>query len=88
VGLNFGRRRSDAETTLDFAADEATQVEIQPEVGLPGSFKLYVHHQGRTIVRVCKLRATQIKLDPNVTAEVGRAEVEQYLREQGLAGND
>lgn len=48
--------------TLDLIADETIQVELQHETGFPNRFKLYVHREGRTIVRICKLKAEQINV--------------------------
>lgn len=41
---------------------EPITVEIMPEVGMPGNFKLYVHRAGMTLVRVCKLDRDHIDL--------------------------
>lgn len=48
---------------LDLMANELTEIEIQPELSLPGRFKLYVHQDGVTLVRVCKLTIDQIVLN-------------------------
>lgn len=47
------------ERIIDAAAepDDYVQVELPPELGVPGSMKLYVHVNGQTVLRICKLRA-------------------------------
>lgn len=43
---------------LDGVAEpgDSIHVEIQRELGVPGSKKLYVHINGQTILRICKIR--------------------------------
>lgn len=59
--------KSDADPSeakmFDEAANEETQVQISPELGVPGSYKLYIHQSGRTVVRICKLKNTQIEVN-------------------------
>ena len=45
---------------LDLIATDALTVEIQREVGFTGRYKLYIHLNGKTIVRVCKLTHNQM----------------------------
>lgn len=49
---------------VDIASQDDIQVEIQPEIGFSDKFKLYINHNGRTIIRICKLRASDIMIDP------------------------
>lgn len=58
--------------SIDMAADAHTQVEIQHELGIPGSYKLYVHQGGRTVVRVCKLSQAQIRNESGVDFLAGQ----------------
>lgn len=43
--------------------EDFVQVETQREAGNPGKFKLYVHFNGRTILRICKLSRSQISVE-------------------------
>ncbi len=43
-------------------ADTIVQVEIQREVGFADRFKLYVHVDGKTVLRICKLKDKQVEL--------------------------
>ncbi len=47
---------------IDLIAQPDTQIEIdiQSEVGVPNKFKLYVHVDGVTVLRICKLTKEQI----------------------------
>lgn len=51
---------SDDNSMIDESADDATQIQLTPETGVPGCFKLYIHYRGRTVVRICKIKAEQI----------------------------
>jgi hypothetical protein len=46
---------------LDITA-EGVSIEVQEEAGYPGHFKLYIHKDGETLVRVCKLEPTHLIL--------------------------
>jgi hypothetical protein len=45
------------EVFIDAVAEpgDAVEVELQHEVGLPGRYKLYVHVNGQTVLRMCKI---------------------------------
>lgn len=47
--------------------DNEYQVEILPEVGNPGRFKLYIHsvQLGITILRICKMLPEHFKIGPD-----------------------
>lgn len=45
---------------IDMVAEKTTQIEIMPEVGLVNTFKLYVHNNGKTVIRICKIKLDQI----------------------------
>lgn len=48
------------EVEIDEVAHKFMQVEILPEAGQPGMFKLYVHEFGKTTLRICKLTDEQL----------------------------
>jgi hypothetical protein len=52
--------------TIDLVADETMQVEVQKELASPGTFKLYVHEGGRTIIRICKIKHENIQWVSNI----------------------
>ena len=47
---------------IDLAAtpDDHVEVEIQKELGFTDRYKLYVHVNGTTVLRICKLQENQI----------------------------
>ena len=49
---------------------DVVQVELQPELGYPNRFKLYVHLNGVTILRICKLHRNQIRQSDHQTLEL------------------
>jgi hypothetical protein len=49
--------KEDAQLDGTAEGGDSIHVEIQDELGVPGSSKLYVHVNGRTILRICKIRS-------------------------------
>lgn len=54
--------------SIDLIATDTTQVEVQKELALAGLFKLYIHQDGKTIIRICKIRNTNIQWASNLPA--------------------
>lgn len=51
--------------TCDFIcdnADDLVEVEIQPEIGSLTHCKLYVHINGVTVLRICKMEKAQVRV--------------------------
>lgn len=46
----------------DAVAEATTQVEVVPEPGLPGHYKLYIHENGRTILRLGRIPRENLKI--------------------------
>ena len=44
---------------LDLIADDTYQVEILPDIGRKGCFKLYVHINGTTFIRIGNIKREQ-----------------------------
>lgn len=57
-----GVRRSLSRDQLDLIAKptDHVAVEVLPEVGVPGAVKLYVHVNGITVFRMCKVDREQL----------------------------
>lgn len=55
------------DVTIDMAAHDTLQVEVQREAALPGMFKLYVHEHGQTTLRICKIPQHMISLPDSHT---------------------
>jgi hypothetical protein len=47
---------------LHITKGEHLEVEVSPELGLPGYRKLYVHLNGVTVLRVCKIAPDQLEM--------------------------
>lgn len=50
--------------TIDFSLEEGDfiQVEIFPEIGFRDKSKVYIHLNGQTIVRLCKVNSDHIEV--------------------------
>lgn len=64
ITQTIAREANLGEQMIDIVATPASQiqVEFQPEVGLKDKFKLYVHVDGRTVLRIGKLSNEQVDL--------------------------
>lgn len=60
----MSNKRTNMPEQIDLIAksDTNVQIEFQPELGFKDKFKLYVHVDGVTILRICKLTNEQVDL--------------------------
>lgn len=87
LGLNrLGENEalSSVDSGFDEAANAMTQVEISAETGIPGSYKLYIHQGGKTVVRICKIKGEQLLLPKPFSSNVKQDVALRKMYEQGV----
>lgn len=62
---------------LTFQPTDSVQVEVQREVGFADKFKLYVHYNGQTILRISKIPNGLVEIvSPHVCMDCGHSDLE------------